>query len=121
MTAATIDTSMVAAKVDGRHGRKAHTRALILAACRVRMIGGTFRPPMSLCCDLASRSARAGFEIFGNADALYIEALQDPATRDAILNRVLAHELGSTALVDMFDGETADRIARAVVLGKATA
>lgn len=107
-----LDTSMTTAKPDGRHDRKAHSRALILAACRVRMIGGTFRPPMPLCCELASRSIRCGFQLFTNVEGLYLEALQDPATREAILSRMLGDEV--MALTD--DG--ASRLLRAVVLGK---
>jgi hypothetical protein len=91
--------------------RKPRTRAAILSACRAFMRGGWFQPPLKDCSDQAGRSTRAAYCAFGTVEALRLEAADDPATRDAIVERVLGSEC--TAL----SAEARDRLARALVTG----
>lgn len=97
--------------LDGRHGRKAKSRALMLAACRDLMSLGEYRPSMDDICAAAGASVRNGYEIFGNTDALRIEALQDADVRNAILE----HACGPLDLPEA----TRWRIMQAIVTGKA--
>jgi hypothetical protein len=97
-----------------RHeGRKARTRAAIVAACRAFMQAGEFRPPMQACCDRAARSIRTGFQAFGSVEVLHLEAADDRSTRDAIIERVLGCERAA------LPAETLQRLVRAFVTGAA--
>ena len=91
--------------------RKPRTRAAILSACRAFMRAGRFQPPLEDCCDQAERSARAAYCAFGTVEALRLEAADDPATRDAIVERVLGSECAALS------AETRDRLVRALVTG----
>jgi hypothetical protein len=91
--------------------RKPRTRAAILAACRTFLRAGWFQPPLRDCCEQAGRSTRAAYCAFGTVEALRLEAADDPATRDAIVERVLESEC--TAL----SAEACDRLVRALVTG----
>jgi hypothetical protein len=93
--------------------RKPRTRAAIVAACRAYMQAGGLQPAMRACCDRAGRSLRTGFEAFGNVEALRLEAADDRATREAILERVLGGEHAA------LPAETLDRLVRALVTGAA--
>jgi hypothetical protein len=92
-------------------GRKAHTRAAIVLACRAFMRAGRFRPPLQACCEQAGRSIRAGFAAFGSVEVLRLEAADDQPTRAAIVERVLGCECGALS------AETLDRLVRALVTG----
>jgi hypothetical protein len=94
-----------------REGRKAHTRAAIVLACRSFMQAGQFLPPLQACCDRAGRSIRAGFAAFGSVEALRLEAADDQPTRQAIVERVLGCECCALS------AETLDRLVRALVTG----
>jgi hypothetical protein len=93
--------------------RKPRTRAAIVAACRAFLQAGALQPAMQSCCDRAERSLRTGFEAFGCIEALRLEAADDRATRDAILERVLGCERSALS------AETLDRLVRALVTGTA--
>lgn len=91
--------------------RKPRTRAAILSACRAFMRAGWFQPPLKDCSDQAGRSTRAAYCAFGTVEALRLEAADDPATRDAIVERVLGSECAALS------AEARDRLARALVTG----
>jgi hypothetical protein len=96
-----------------RPSRKPRTRAVIVAACRAFMQAGALQPPMQACCDRAGRSIRTGFEAFGTIEALRLEAADDPATRQAVVERVLGCERAALS------AETLDRLVRVLVTGAA--
>jgi hypothetical protein len=96
-----------------REGRKAHTRAAIVSACRSFMQAGQFRPPLQACCDRAQRSIRDGFRAFGGVKVLRLEAAADPSIRDAIVERVLGCERTALSV------EAQQRLVRALVTGTA--
>lgn len=98
---------------DGWTVRSARTRAAIVAACRCFMRAGLFRPPLKACCWQAERSVAIGYKIFGSVETLHLEAADDHATRDAIVERVIGCE--RAALSD----ETLQRVVRAFVTGAA--
>jgi len=101
--------------LDGRQGAgagpSAGSRAAIVSACRLLMRAGQFRPSVRDCCILAECSVHTGSAIFKTIEILHLEAADDPATRDAIVERVVGDE--RTALA----AETLNRIVRAVVMG----
>lgn len=106
--------AVAAPRVDGRNSRARKTRAALLSACRVLMQNGAFRPSMAWICETADRCARSGFEHFNSVEGLHLEALQDYTTRVAIAARVLGDELVALS------PEGAERVVRAVVLGRVT-
>jgi DNA-binding transcriptional regulator YdaS (Cro superfamily) len=99
------------ARRDGWAVRSARTRAAIVAACRCFMRAGLFRPSLEACCRQAERSVAIGYKTFGSVETLRLEAADDHATRDAIVERVIGCE--RAALSD----ETLQRIVRAFVAG----
>ena len=102
------------ARLGGRPGGGASpsaARAAIVSACRLLMRAGQFRPSVRDCCILAECSVHTGSAIFKTIEILHLEAADDPATRDAIVERVVGDE--RTALA----AETLNRIVRAVVMG----
>lgn len=102
-----------ARKVDGRNSRIIATKAAILAATRELMQEGRFQPSVVAIAARARKSKRSAFKHFNTMDALYTEALKDPTTRAAILMAVV----GEGAI----EVPIAERIVRAVVLGRAEA
>lgn len=96
---------------DGRHMRKARTRAALLEACRSQMCTGVFQPSMESVCAWAAVSNRSGFQHFGSIDELRLEAIQDAGTRQSIATRILGDEL------PVLTPEAVTRLVRAVVLG----
>lgn len=112
----TIDTSMSALpRKDGRHRRVDRSKQAALAACREMMMGGVFQPTVANVASRAKLSVRTIFQHFGTVDALHLEAIRDGVVRDAIIDRVL----GEAWVNDGGPEEWFDRIARAVVLGRA--
>src|SRR5258705_10841499 len=76
----------------GSAGPSAGSRAAIVAACRLLMRSGQFRPSVRDCCNWAECSAQVGFGLFKTIEILHLEAADDPATRDAIVERVVGEE-----------------------------
>ena len=72
---------------------------------------GQFRPSVRDCCILAGCSIYMGSGLFKTIEVLHLEAADDPATRDAIVERVAGDERAALAV------ETLNRIVRAVVMG----
>jgi len=98
----------------GREGvgaSRSAARAAIVSACRQLMQTGQFRPSVRDCCILSECSVHMGFGLFKTIEVLHLEAADDPATRDAIVERVAGDERAALAV------ETLNRIVRAVVMG----
>jgi DNA-binding transcriptional regulator YdaS (Cro superfamily) len=89
------------------------SRAAIVSACRLLMRAGQFRPSVRDCCIWAECSVAIGCGLFKTIEILHLEAADDPATRDAIVERVVGDERTALAV------ETLNRIVRAVVMGAA--
>jgi len=87
------------------------SRAAIVSACRLLMRAGQFRPSVRDCCMWAECSLPVGVGLFKTIEILHLEAADDPATRDAIVERVVGDERTALAV------ETLNRIVRAVVMG----
>jgi DNA-binding transcriptional regulator YdaS (Cro superfamily) len=87
------------------------SRAAIVSACRLLMRAGQFRPSVRDCCMWAECSLQIGCGLFKTIEILHLEAADDPATRDAIVERVVGDERTALAV------ETLNRIVRAVVMG----
>lgn len=89
-----------------------HTRATILAACRKLLQAGRLRPTMRDCRAGAGWSVSTGHRAFGPVAALHRAAIDDIATRHAILGRILGAErraLGANA---------GRRLVKSAVLGR---
>jgi DNA-binding transcriptional regulator YdaS (Cro superfamily) len=101
--------------LDGRQGGSAGpsagSRAAIVSACRLLMRAGQFRPSLRDCCIWAECSVPIGCGLFKTIEILHLEAADDAATRDAIVERVVGDERTALAV------ETLNRIVRAVVMG----
>ena len=98
------------------HGQTLHAEAnreAVLAACRRRMASGELRPSAGALAAATDLSVRTVFQHFNQREALLLEALQCPATRAAVLERLLAHEIA----VDP-QSELAQRVLSACVLGR---
>ena len=106
-------SAIVLERVPVERADRAATRGALLAACRAFMQAGELRPPMQACCARAGRSLRTGVYLFGTAEAFRLEAADDAATRDAIVERILGD--ARAALPD----EALCRLVRAVVTGVA--
>jgi len=72
---------------DGRHGRRSASQKAVLDACRELMQVGVFTPTMVEICELARRSIRTGYQIWGTTEALRLEAIRDPLTFATIVIR----------------------------------
>jgi hypothetical protein len=89
-----------------------HTRSAILVACRRLLQAGRLRPTMRDCCVRAGWSVSTGHRAFGPVAALHRAAIDDIATRHAILGRILGAErrrLGTNA---------GRRLVKSAVLGR---
>ncbi len=114
MQPATLDAALSVSprRRDGRNFRKDRTRAEILQATRSMLATGDFRPTMAAVTKAAGYAIRTGFDIFGSSDALLVLALDDEATRRAILALILRDTLPPQTEADQ------DRLVRAVVFGR---
>jgi len=100
---------------DGRNQRSASSRRDMLAACREMMMDGIFQPAAANVAARAGVSIRTVFDHFGGVERLRSQAIdEDGSVRAMILRRVVGAEVAGT-----LDADVADRIVRAVVLGRA--
>lgn len=70
---------------DGRNLRSLRTRADIMAACREYMQAGELAPSVPRVAAKAGRSVRTVFQAYGTTEAMHAAALNEEATRRAVL------------------------------------
>ena len=97
---------------DGRNQRGAHTRQIILIECRAAMKAGVFRPTMSDVTKAAKVSVRSGFQHYSCTDELWVAALANDETRQAILGHILKDSLPPASEADC------RRLVNAAVFGR---
>ena len=90
-----------------------HIRAAIVAACRKLMQAGRLRPTTRACCARAGWSARTGDRALGPVAALHRAAIDDIATRHAILRRILGAGCRALGLNAGYEGRLAEIETRA--------
>ncbi len=96
---------------DGRVSRGERTKRVLLFHCRHAMKSGVFRPAMSDVVKSAGVSVRSGFAHFRCVDEMYLVALKDAATNNAILDAICSNATFASV-------EECDRIVRAAVFGR---
>lgn len=88
------------------------SRAAIVAACRRFMQAGRLRPSMRACAARAGWSASTGHRRFGPVAMLHRAAIDDIATRRAILQRIVGADRRALGPV------AGRRMVRSAVLGR---
>lgn len=89
-----------------------HARTAIVAACRKLMQAGRLRPTMRACCARAGWSVSTGHRAFGPVASLQRAAIDDIATQQTILRRILGAERRALGL------NAGRRMVKSAVLGR---
>lgn len=100
---------------DGRRSRGERSDAAILTAARALMVSGTLQPSMIQVAAAAGRSPRTVFSRFSTVEELRLSAVDDAATKAAIIERleqVCGYDIA-------LPPEALDIIIRALVTGRA--